>query len=62
MFVGTSAQLCAAKNVANIVVAGASLHPTDDLKSLDVVIDSRLTFATHALAVRRTSSYRLCDI
>ena len=25
MFIGTSAQLCAAKNVASVVVAGASL-------------------------------------
>jgi hypothetical protein len=31
MFIGTSAQLCAPKNVASIVVAGASLHPTDEL-------------------------------
>jgi hypothetical protein len=67
MFIGTSAQLCTAKNVASIVVAGASLHPTDELKSLGVVIDSRLTFAAHVLAVRKACNYKfitygLCSI
>ena len=59
MFIGTSAQLCTAENVASVVVAGASLHPTDELKSLGVVIDRRLTFAAHALAVRRACNYHL---
>jgi len=59
MFIGTSAQLCAAKSVTSVVVAGASLHPTDELKSLGVVIDSRLTFAAHALAVRRACNYHI---
>ena len=65
MFIGTSAQLCAAKSVTSVVVAGTSLHPTDELKSLGVVIDSRLTFAAHALAVRRACNYHiygLCGI
>jgi hypothetical protein len=47
------------KNVASIVVAGASLRPTDELKSLGVVIDSRLTFATHALVVRKACNYHI---
>ena len=37
MFVGTSTQLFAAKLVTNIVVAGANLPPTDELKSLGVL-------------------------
>jgi hypothetical protein len=44
---------------ARIVVAGASLHPTDELKSLGVVIDSRLTFAAHALVVRKARNYHI---
>jgi hypothetical protein len=59
MFIGTSAQLCTAKNVAGIVVAGASLQPTDELISLGVVIDSRLTFAAHALAVGKACNYNI---
>jgi hypothetical protein len=59
MFIGTSAQLCTAKNVSSIVVAGASLHPTDELKSLGVAIDSRLTFAAHALAVCKACNYHI---
>jgi hypothetical protein len=64
MFIGTSAHLCTAKNVGSIVAAGASLHPTDELKSLGVVIDSRLTFAAHALAVCKACNYHigLCSI
>jgi len=49
MFIGTSAQLCAAQNVASVVVACVSLHPTDELESLGVVIDSRRTFKTYAI-------------
>jgi hypothetical protein len=48
MLIGTSAQLSVAKNITNIVVAGANLHTMDDLKSLGVIVDSRLTFAAHA--------------
>jgi len=53
------------KDVASVVVAGASLHLMDELKSLGVVIDSRLIFATHALAVRSSCNYHingLCNI
>ena len=64
MFIGTSAQLCAAKNVASVVVAGASLHPTDEMKSLGVVIDSRLTLQLMRLqcAERAIIIYGLCGI
>ena len=59
MFIGTSAQLRAAKDVTSVVVASASLHPADEQKSLGVIIDSRLTFATHALAVRKACNYHI---
>ena len=51
MCVGTLAQLWATKHVTNIVGAGKNLHPTDELQSLGVILDSRPTFAAHALAV-----------
>jgi len=54
MFVGTSVQLCAVKNVTSDVVAKACLHPTHELNSLGVDIDSWLTFA-----VRRVGNYHI---
>ena len=59
MCVGTSAQLYATKHTMSIVVAGANLHPTDELKSLGVILDSHLTFAAHALAVRKECNYHI---
>ena len=59
MLIGTSAQLRAANGITNIAVAGASLKPTAELKSLGVIIDSRLTFAAHVSAVCKACNYHL---
>jgi len=36
-----------------MAVAGDNLHPTDELKSLGGILDSSLTFAAHASAMRK---------
>jgi len=51
MFIGTSAQLRAADHISEIVVAGANLKLVAVIKSLGVILDSRLTFAAHVTAV-----------
>jgi len=45
MLIGTSAQLHAADHISEIVVAIANLKPEAVIKSLGVILDSRLAFA-----------------
>ena len=49
MLVGTSSQLKAALSVNTVTVAGVSLPVSTAIKSLGVIIDSRLTFDDHAI-------------
>jgi len=51
MLIKTSAPLRAADHIWEIVVAGANLKPVTVIKSLAVLLDSRLTFAAHVTAV-----------
>jgi len=57
IFIGTLALSHKDKNVTNIVVAGANPHRTHKLKSLGIILDSHLTFATHMHAVSKTCNY-----
>jgi hypothetical protein len=49
MFIGTSAQLAAAPVNDDVTVAGVSLPVLMEIKSLGVILDSRLTFNAHAI-------------
>jgi hypothetical protein len=51
ILVGSSQQLMAASNVSCVSVAGVCLPVSLEIKSLGVVIDSRLTFDTHVRSV-----------
>jgi hypothetical protein len=57
MFVGSSSQLKAASSVKTVSVAGVSLPVSSAIKSLGVVIDSRLTFDAHVTAVCKACNY-----
>ena len=57
MLVGSSPQLMAASNVNTVSVAGVCLPVSSEIKSLGVVIDSRLTFDTHVRAVCKACNY-----
>ena len=58
--VGTTAQINAASAVVTSVnVAGACLSVSTELKSLGVVIDSRLTFDPHVRAVCKACNYHI---
>jgi len=57
MFVGSSSQLQAASGINTVSVAGVSLPVSSEIKSLGVVIDSRLTFDTHVNAVCKACNY-----
>ena len=59
MLIGTSTQLRAADNISSIIVVGANLKPTAELKSLGVILDSRLTFDAHVSAVSKACNYHL---
>ena len=50
MFVGTAQQLSNTDYINNIEVAGAVIPVKSELKSLGVILDSRLTFSTHVNA------------
>jgi hypothetical protein len=57
MLVGSSSQLKAASSVNTVSVAGVNLPVSSEIKSLSVVIDSKLTFDTHVKAVCRACNY-----
>ena len=55
LIVGTANQLYAVTSVVTSVsVAGVDLSVANDMKALGVVIDRRLTFRKHAMAVARS--------
>ena len=53
IFFGTKAQLKATAIIDVVVVGGSSLPVATELKSLGVVLDSRLSFDAHVTAVCR---------
>jgi len=57
MFVGSSSQLQAASGVTTVSVAVVSLPVSSEIKSLCVVIYSRLTFEPHVKAVCKAWNY-----
>ena len=57
MHVGSSSQLKAASSVNTVSVAGVSLPVSSVIKSLGVVINSRLTFDTHVRAICKACNY-----
>jgi len=62
MLIGTSAQLRAVDHISEIVVAGANLKPVAVIKSLRVILDSRLSFAAHVTAVCKACNYHIWDL
>jgi len=59
ILIGTSAKLRAADHISEIVVAGANLNPVAVIKSLGVILDSRLTCAAHVAAVCKACNYHI---
>jgi len=59
MLIGTSAQLRAAVHILENVVAGANLKPMAVIKSLGVILDSRLTFAAQVTTVCKACNYHI---
>jgi len=59
MLIGTLAQLHAADHISDIVVAGVNLKLVAVIKSLGVILDSRLTFAAHVTVVSKACNYHI---
>jgi hypothetical protein len=59
IFFGTSAQLKSAAAVNTVTVAGSCLPLTTEVKSLGVILDSRLSFDAHVNAVCRACNYHI---
>ena len=59
MKIGTLAQLRAASTVNTVAVADANLTLLSKLKSLDVILDSRLSFDAHVAMVCKTCNYHI---
>jgi Reverse transcriptase (RNA-dependent DNA polymerase) len=57
MFVGTTYQLKAASSITSVAVAGTQLPVADKMKTLGVVLDSRLTFSNRVSSVVRSCYY-----
>ena len=57
MFVGTTKSLESVKNVTSVNVAGTSLPVTKEIKSLGVILDSRLNLDSHVRAVCKSCRY-----
>jgi len=62
MLIGTSAQLCVADDISENLVAGANLKPVAVIKSLGVILDSRLTFAAGVTALCKACNYHIMGI
>ena len=59
MFVGTTRSLESVKKVTSVSVAGSCLPVKKEVKSLGVVLDSRLNFDSHVRAICRSCSYHI---
>jgi len=59
MMIGTPAQLHAASSVNTVAVADAHLTLSSKLKSLGVILDSRLSFDAHVAMVCKTCNYHI---
>jgi len=57
--IGTPAQLHAASAVDTVAVADANLTLSSKLKSLGVILDSRLSFDAHVAVVCKTCNYHI---
>jgi len=58
LIIGTANQLRAVtRAVSSVYVAGVNLPVADEMKALGVVLDRRLTFQKHVMAVARSCSY-----
>ena len=59
MMIGTPAQLRAASTVNTVPVADANLTLSSKLKSLGVILDSRLSFDAYVAVVCKTCNYHI---
>jgi hypothetical protein len=59
IFFGTNAQLKSIAAIDVVVVGGSSLPVATELKSLGVILDSRLSFDSHVAAVCRACNYHI---
>jgi len=59
MMIGTPAHLRAASSVSTVAVADANLTLSSKLKSLGVILDSRLSFEAHVVMVCKTCNYHI---
>jgi len=57
MFVGTAYQLQAASAIKAVSVAGSSLSLSNKMKTLGVVLGSRLTLESHVSSVIQSCNY-----
>ena len=57
MILGTPAQLRSASAVSSVDVAGSTLQVSSQVKSLGVILDSRMRFDSHVRAVVRACNY-----
>ena len=59
MMIGTPSQLRAASTVNTVAVADANVTLSSKLKSLGVIVDSRLSFDAHIAMVCKTCNYHI---
>ena len=59
MFVGIPAQLRKTDQISTVEVAGVVLPVSSEVKSLGVIIDSRLSFKAHVNAVAKACNYHI---
>src|SRR5664279_4282078 len=59
MFVGTPAQLRKADRISTVEIACVVLPVSSEVKSLGVIIDSRLSFKAHVNAVAKACNYHI---
>ena len=59
---GTAYQIRAASAITPVSVAGSLLPVTDEMKTLSMVLDSRLTFEKHVTSMIRSCNYNAMAI